>query len=575
MASDFYIALFFGGFTIWVFSRDQFERPSYQPSKELKRIAEFLQPSDLRNRRIALSARAFYTAMLLLIYVACSFFMIGPIGQAFGFQSNLVNEVMLAPIAVSFAMVGLAPAVRPLQKFEELLRVASHRVSGIPARLIAGAQILNARKLDFGEAQQGCLISDRDWERMRHYSDCAHGILDDPDDFDRDITKIFAFRAWVIRQNLFSHKSPPPARISRNEVSLGDSIERLVHSLDSLSAFMPQDENDPATPSRDRTEWERYAKDADELASDLCALLMLYVEHGVLGVRTDLETEAEEALTVQAAFFHNIEFSEADHRITNSVWVRATITAVVSAFVVSIAYSAFDPSAGSGMLRTVTNAVQTALSALLIYVPSILFALLLHDQRVKSNTWPSLYREDWTNWMVPVMWIGLACAAFAAIGLVAFNLYAMAIEHGLAAVVAKFWQAAFFALLVEGPRGFLASILVIGLIALFDGWRAGAGSSWRYGVTILVGVSMFATSAIAQGWAIQVSREIHCAGDAACIEALPTIWALLFTDPLLALAGLRSCIVGVMVMIVSARTLHVGMDAFNRTAGQEIPAPVK
>ena len=77
--------------------------------------------------------------------------------------------------------------------FEERLRFAAHRMSGIPTRIIQGRDRLKHTPLLLPDADDGFLISTQDWERMQHYRTTAQGKITEMDAFDEDMVKIILY----------------------------------------------------------------------------------------------------------------------------------------------------------------------------------------------------------------------------------------------------------------------------------------------------------------------------------------------------------------------------------------------
>lgn len=263
--NEFLVSFLFGGFIILVFSWDQFERPSYEPSRELTRLTEFLQPSDLRNQRVCYWAYGFYAGLLFLIYAVLSLFATVPILHALGVvtgDSVEINQSPIAPLTISLAMVGLAPSVPLLQRFEERIRFAAHYLSGIPARLLYGCRILNARTLELPSNGAGHLIPDLDWQRMQHYRRHAKVTLRDPSGFARGLSKIVAYKAWFVEQRLNIPSRATSSGILRNESEVKSRIDRLTLGLDALTGFGRK--GDAAElADQPREVWEQLAVETD------------------------------------------------------------------------------------------------------------------------------------------------------------------------------------------------------------------------------------------------------------------------------------------------------------------------
>ena len=68
----FLAALAFGAVIFFFFARDQFNRPTYERSRELAPLIQLLTPLNMRNRMALWRAYFFYAAILTLIYLILS-----------------------------------------------------------------------------------------------------------------------------------------------------------------------------------------------------------------------------------------------------------------------------------------------------------------------------------------------------------------------------------------------------------------------------------------------------------------------------------------------------------------------
>ncbi len=607
--SEFVTALLFGGGVILVFSFTQFERPTYEPSRELTRLVGFLLPSDLRRPRVFYPAYGFYAGLLLLIYVVMCVFLTVPMLEALGFVFETAPESRqspLVPLVISLAMVGIAPSLPLLQRLEERIRYAAHRLSGIPAQLLHGCRILNARWLGLPEGGPGYLIPAGDWARLGRYLTHGRPMVHDPDDLARDLVKIVAYRAWFVEQNLVVPPRTPTTRIRHNEAELATRIDQLLLGLDALtSAQMQAGDGGPRIDSGPRELWQRYKDEANDLAADVCAMIVLYVEHGLLA-RDDGATSPEAGAAWEAleTFVEGSGGWAEEGAVVGALWTRATATVVGVAALWGGVLGNLESAA---WMMPPLAAATTALSAFLIYSLAIYAALALHDRAVQARRWRNLVTDDWTAWIGPALGPFLIAALAAVVCTVAMNLYWTIASYGLAAVEAKFWQALWAALAFEGPRALLGPILAMGLIGLVDVWRTGRDARRRLGdapepearaalarvlsrrhltVLGLTVATMALWAAISRGWSIQYGLAWQCGGDTACLAAIPSLAQialhgpppeLALKGPPLALAALRAGLIGLAVLLVCRRTLERSLSALDepRPAPGPLTAPAE
>jgi hypothetical protein len=564
MPTEFLVSLLFGGGIIVFFAWDQFKRPSYEASRELTRLIEFLAPPDLRNGRSYFGAYVAYTGILLLIYVVvCIPSVYAPeLLRSLGLADMPTSSV---PLAVSLMMVGLAPAIPILQRAEEKIRLLAHNLSGIPARLLHGCRTLQARMLHLPEPGGGLLIPEQDWERLRHYRAYGKAILmNDPDDFADDMAKILAFRAWLLKHKLCVSSRVPRPGISRNAVDLEARIGPLLLGLDVLSGFGQAGvEVGVEVGATSRESWEAYAEEADKLCADVCAMLMLQLEHKLIEIDSsgNLQTrgtdadEERRAVTILSEFLQGFDTWAQQGAIVVMLWIRATVVVVVFGFFWGLFLGNPDRmlSAGDGGVY--------AISAFLIYSLSIFVALSLHERQVQRDTWPNVATTDWSRWIGPAVGIFIAAAIPAVICSITYNLYFYIVdpEVGLDRVLAHFGPAVKGALFREWPGAMLGPILSLGIVASIDAWRAHGADSWtrrrQWLILFVVTTAMVLWATIVQALRVQTS------GDGAQLMSL-------LLDESVLMAGLRAGLICLAVMLVCQRTLTYGLPA----AGDEVGA---
>ena len=580
MTQDFLIALLFGAVVIIVFARDQFQRPSYRKSQELERLIEFLEPPDLRNGRVYWFASAVYTGILLTIYLLLCVYGTVPILQTLGFAGIENSDTILVPavpLGVSLAVVGLAPGMPILQRFEEKIRFAAHHLSGIPAWLLHGCHILQNRPIGLPTQGPGLLIPEQDWERLAHYRSYGAVMLDDPDDFAENITKIVAYRTWILKKRMNVTRRAPREAILRKEEDMQERVERMILGLDSLSGFHSQTLPEPPDDVS-RASWASLAQEVDELCARICGLLMLQVEHGLISTDPgeaieDPDGDADvaprdAAQALLGSFLSGAEILGRETALVGHLWGRATAVAVIVVFLYALALRTFwdfwYPNEGVVVL---TFALKYALSAALLYAPAIFVALALHGRRLwiddKRERWPSMVGADWTRCMWPVTQVFLATMAAALIPIVAFNLYGSfaydEIAFSFKQISELFWPGLKTAFITELPRATLAPILALGVVASVDAWRANSGGAKNYNRPVLICtvVLMALWTPIVTLLAEQWLYSLGCGEAATCrVPALGTLFMEKRLD--LALGAVRSALIGFCVLYVCQKALTRG-----------------
>ena len=555
--NDFYFSLLFGALIIAVFSLDQFERPTYQRSQELTRVIKALLPSDLRSSRVYYPAYLFYVALLLLIYAALCIYGSVPLLKLLGFAVEGESARSVAPLMISLAMVGFAPAVPVLQRFEEKIRFAAHRLSGIPARLLYGCDVLNAQVLRFPE-QKGYLIPDGDWERLRTYERFAAGALKSPGDFSRDIAKVLAYRSWIVEKTLIVPRTEGRLRIHEKEAEIKARIEGLLISLDTLVALPCAEQSQEV--------WARYAKDADELAADICGIIMLYLEHKLIKFVDNGEGESAEARRIFDAFIASAHTWAEESAVVGAVWVRAFMTILASGFVMGIIAPSIDESVD---LLSLEAGFIYAVSAISTYAPALLVALHMHDHWSRTDAWVNMASNDWTKWMGPASGLFLVAAAVSVLCGVALNLYWSMVSFGPDVVLAIYWEVALNGAIYDGPRSVVGAILALGVLALLDWRRSGANESWCYTAVAVTVAAVVLWAGLAEALSSQYARAVACDGDQDCLDGIATIFGLLQSKTIL-VAGLQEGAIGLAALLVCRRALASGVGGLHANARRAV-----
>ncbi|WP_210526908.1 hypothetical protein [Rubellimicrobium arenae] len=568
---DYAVALLFGAVIVVVFAWDQFNRPSYETSRELTRLVELLTPSRMRRRTVYWRAYSFYAGILLVVYATlCAYGSL--LAPALGLQlpglgsppeigaselpllsraageaavSGYDPEAVVAqpqvlgrqgtrsgvsgnpavPLFVSLVIVGLAPSVPILQRFEEKIRFGAHRLSGIPTRLVRGGRRLRMKPMNVGTA--GLLIPPRDWQRLETYPlRAAEAGLSEAADFREDMTKVFAIRAWVLQERLSLGDSVARENLAQLEGELTHSINRLVFTLDTLSGFEAAHGAGAAIePENLRAAWEAATKEAAQLCTDLCMLVMLYVEHGVLPTDDDAERLGWGAEPDAGAPDGARQKAEAERRLIRLlsdaaryvdrenvgivVWVRATAAVLLVAFLYGVlgrpeSASATGPSLAGG--NPLALGFLLAMSAMLTYALALLVAISWQQSAYQSGAWPNPFTDHWVRWLPQLAGVFVMSGLAAAVCVVGYNIYATIATVGLEKVLANWSGVLFYAIAYEGPRIVLGPALGISLLLLIDAWRGGArGEVWLPRLPYFIGAVMFVLGAVSRLLVSQVA----------------------------------------------------------------------
>lgn len=617
---DSLVALLFGAVIVVVFAWDQFNRPTYEQSRELTRLIELLAPADMRQRTIYWRAYVFYAGILLLVYITlCAYgtVLLEPLGllpEGVSLDGQMIgtteapsiepsaNNVLttgftpdqlagpqmlsaevdqntqsdaesfgigiepIVPLTVSLAMVGLAPSVPILQRFEEKIRFAAHRLSGIPTRLVTGSRQMRHRPLDLAQGADTLLIPSQDWERMRHYDRSAAGKLDDPGAFHEDLTKILAFRSWILQEKLQLANLATRDHLADVEGNVARKIERLIFDLDTLTGFDSPERAMPAAAPRDddqlRAAWATFAKEADGICADVCVLLMLYVEHGILPTEGDAErlgwgnpADAEAADIARQRYLaqnkvmqfvsNAARYADRDS-ISLVLWTRGAAAALGVALIMGMILGEDTNTEAAQEKSRLLLGILYMLSAALTYALAMLVAVTYQQSAYQNGAWFNVFRENWARWLSQLVSVFLWSALAALICHLGYNIYATAGVVGWDVVRDNWLPVLRYALEYEGPAAMRGPVLAILVVVMADAWRAGndAARAVRW-LPLVSGAVMFVTGMLTR----MLTSQVGAAARGAEMDWTATL-------PLMLRAGLLAGLIGLVVGFYIRATLR-------------------
>lgn len=589
---DFTMALLFGAAVIVIFAWDQFNRPSYPASVELTRLIELLTPSRMRRGTVYVRAYLFYAGILLSLYlVLCiySAFLLPIIGldlpgggepaatvgataaptvtavetsgydaaaQTLGGVEAAGGKDPTIPLLISLVMVGLAPSVPILLRLEEKIRFAAHRLSGIPTRLIEGTRQLRAAPLGLGDGTETLLLAPVDWRRLAFYQAAAEEWLDDAEALRADLEKIFAFRAWILHEKMNLGRSHSRTQIAALEAETAKRIERLIFALDALSGFEGAALATEARvhPEQTRAAWDASAREADETCADICVLLMLYVEHGVLPTEEDgdlaergAEAAPDAARQRMLAERKLIRYLAQAMRwvdrenLSVMLWTRSLAAVLAVAFLYGFVFAQDSVKEGVSLAQGggIALAALVVASTGLAYGPALLVAIMWHQAACQNQTWRNPFLNNWARWSPQLAAVAALAGLAAALARVGWNLYTTAAAVGWSAVAANLSGVLRLALEYESPGALPATALAVAVILITDAWRAGtAARAW---LDVLPWASAAAMALAGAGAQFLISRVAVVANGGIFDPRAPEVlWASASAGALAALIGLAA-----------------------------------
>lgn len=522
----FLVALLFGAVSVWFHAINQFNRSTYDQSKEFYRLLDKLRPSDLRKGDVYRQAFLFYAVILTLIYLAVVALLTVPglqqfaelipglstLGQSVGAAELPKPEYVAGvafdeaggfedlkgvdpgsglsaaiPLAVGLAVVGLAPNVPGLHRLEEFVRSTAHRLSGIPTHLVAAALALRHKSLITAqETGQGLQASD--WERIRVYAKTLDQNVENAERFRSDVTKIIILRRWILEQALFAPYLPISTKYRLAEADVRARVAALVGDLDRASGYAAEESKagDAPPESRARPDWPALIAAAEDTVEDLCLLVVLYEEHHALQMtRQDpTETEGGERLRAARNYLDSIsdlmEQANIDN-VASGLFSRLTLAILLVALAGSLVTGwiflagGLDP--GSRTLGLAKHTLTITLSAAVTYVPALFFTLTFQQSQYVSvpPVWENAFterarRSRFVPQLVICALIAVLVAFFFRVG---YHLYVVISAVGIEAVRERLWQVIDYAVVQEFMFALQGGAVAVAAVLMIDAWRAG------------------------------------------------------------------------------------------------------
>lgn len=577
--TNFWLAAAFGVGAIWVNAWGQFDRSTYGQSFEFKRLLARLQPSEIQASRIYLQAFALYSTVLTILYgIVCLYIvMVQPLlersgitfpgmdfldgiagaaklpkpgappiaGVAFDEAGGLLGAVGPAgpspsiPLAVSVAVVGLAPNVPVLSNIEEYIRATAHRLCGIPSQIVDSAMLLH-RSLDIpvrppeqsnGDADALLLTGD-DWKQIQSLGDAAAraGRIGELSAFRRETARLLALRRWILKRRIFLSGGAAFSAYSAIEAEVSLRVDKLLVDLDAAAADPVPASQRPIQVSRP-VDWPTSMLETEQAVADLCLLVALFsykvdFRRAVAQQAKNVKSSDEERQRHEAARLLSKALEEASLTTDRgSVWMlvffRSAWIILVIAALAGFLWGDDRVIDGRNVFNSVGTSVAYSINAILTYIVPLFVALNYQNMRKDSDNWENVFSKKARQSEIIMQLVGilLGTSLLALVGRAAFNIGNTAWSQGIVAVQERLglvvqnatWgelidalNAGFFAVMLslivdlalivdaEGREKFdrykwklvWLSALAIGVIAGLARWRASliAGQEFAFGL---------------------------------------------------------------------------------------------
>ncbi|MEP0962263.1 MAG: hypothetical protein ABJQ70_19780 [Roseobacter sp.] len=554
-------ALLFGMFIIVAFSYERFNRISYETSRRLERLVSFLTPDKLRARRQVTYAYMIYTCSLLLLYlilcmysevllpliggqsllpdigaaalpnasqagpaqsaltstssVATGFSPLGKSPVEFWTEGMKSSEVVItsptstdisieAGVSMGLALVfvGLAPAIKPIARVDDWLRMFAHRVAGIPTWALEASDALrsNARELRFSSGQSGdkdgttedYLIYTSDIELVKSLRERGQPYLGRLiEDFSLDIEVILVASTWFLDEKLRVPGSGDKQRFEEIEKELRRRKTELLRTA--------------KTEKLSHEDWSLLAADADALAADFCVLIALYNEQDIIqpfsdqSAPTNAQRRARERLRKFIDVLYRNKTEPMMQRRGSNLALAWTLSLVIGWTALWVLL--WPGAAEHNLVRGITN--SDPYERLYIYMVTtfntyclaVIVAITVRWVRMSNvgedgqRRWENLrYPSHWTRWVPQVFMVLLLAWALSTTLIVAIQMW----QSGFLKKPAN--EQTFEALLISirarfeynAPIALRGAILALLVLILLDArellWRdAGRFGRWEFG----------------------------------------------------------------------------------------------
>jgi hypothetical protein len=287
LSPGWWAAFALGLVVIALFASDRLNRPlnpARESQRRRERLVALLEPLTLGQRSLYLRGYAFYTGLLLAIFMLASFgsAFIGPF-----IVPGAAERVGGAewPLLVALVMVGLLPGLKPFERIEHKIRAYAHVLAGVPASFHAFTDSLLDVRLD--DTRLGYdIVGAVEAERLARLLRTAEAFLGPGvfyETFANRAAKLFMYQAWT--QGVVSWPSyATRQRFRRVENEITPSSLAVIADLEDFvaNAGIAPDAAPGSVSLVNATvaeRWRSLAARADAAADDICALFALYAEH--------------------------------------------------------------------------------------------------------------------------------------------------------------------------------------------------------------------------------------------------------------------------------------------------------
>lgn len=525
--SNYNAALFFGALTIAFHSWANFNRPSDGAWDGLGDLVSLLNPSDVRARQVVNRAFFLYLSILLLIYfVLCSYAqLLAPfLGEQFaslveeasrtvgaeeipkaGFDPEFLTRPVVeedkspsVPLTISLAMVGLAPQVRVLRELESRLRLVAHWMSGIPTRLIRGADALSRQSMDIHDAVEAShgsertdtaednrfLIGPRDWKRYNHYLDfmAKQSIPIDTYDLKNYLGIIITFNSWLLNDRLDVVRRDNWAA-KDVETAVQADVDGFLASMDRLMLFEGTgDARRASVVDLSPGAWKAAEVSAAKTARMISMLAFLLDEHGALDTDAYIDpntynntrrSHMRKQIDVLRERLDSAQSYADWSELTFALWGRSLVVIILAAALSGAVAALLNLQAQQDTIAIWRSVSAYTQNAIVIYALPLLAALLMRQSSMRSGQWQNVFVTSWVKGTFQLGEVWIATAFIALFCVLAQDFAIVMAKHGVELVASRAGDVVLNSLFYNGPPALVGPTLAVGVLLLVDAWESG------------------------------------------------------------------------------------------------------
>lgn len=513
------LPLLFGAAIIVYFAHDRFTLASFETQSELERLHHLLSVDRMRTTSVVRLSMVFYTLGLLVIYfLMTAYVYIFPksfaaltasapqeIGGNIPGIEAIAGGSTAIPLGVALVIVGIGPSFPYVKNIESWLRGAAHRLAGIPTKILNHALALRKERFSVDARATRSFLPTADLDIIRGLEQ------ENPDQFVDDLMLISAVAEWVLRRHLAAGDPRIRQQFLKMESVLLDRKSLLFRRIRALkkggvviaaadplaAATAPGDPDAAPQPAAEAASptasWESLTAEADQLADDICLLLALYREHGIIRPPRTRRAKPDETATdtpaagrphprpAAALARERVESfvasgdMDVDHGARSAEMALLAMSWTLGVVVIlTVLWAAFpggfeyqitfpnNPARGKVPLSSrIWNQLGLSLAA---YVVPVAVAVAIWQGATAAASWKQGLQDHWTRALPRALMLFFAGWLVGTFLICGINLWGAYARHGWAGQAEVVWKSVVYSFGYNAPsvlRGAFLAVLVV------------------------------------------------------------------------------------------------------------------